>query len=104
MGTLSEILIKVNLFSLGISRILVLFENAELMSVVKGTKKAAEEPALRVHLFGKVRVRGAEALSAVGTLLHFSPGVLLPPLTSWMTRGKLRRFPRPQFPHLPQLI
>jgi hypothetical protein len=39
VNTISEILIKINLFSLGINWILVLFGNVEFMSVVKYTNK-----------------------------------------------------------------
>lgn len=85
MGTISEILITINLFSLGIYRIPVLFGNAELVSVVKGGDKART-------------VRRLKSQHSVRTCLG-RPGIRsgnAPALLSW---GFC--FPRPQFPHLP---
>lgn len=72
MGTVSEILSKINLFSLGMFQILVLCGNAELVSVVKGSNKTRTVRQLKSQ-HSVCTCLGGPA-SAVGTLLHFSPG------------------------------
>lgn len=82
VNALSEILIKINFFSWGIYWILVLFGNAEFMSVVKYGNKAHIAAARTVRrlerkrnsalaFLGRFASREPEALSAARTLLHF---------------------------------
>lgn len=79
MSTISEILIKINLFSLGIYWTLVLFGNAEVMSAVKCGNEARIIRQLKrkqnsvFAAWEGPASREPDTLSTVRTLLHFLP-------------------------------